>query len=461
MFMRYVRLIINLVTLVILSTLFVTQVDDLPSSRGYLTTPLELGIIAEKSANDQEPYASNVHDMLDKAQKEWTFHLDDREDCPTADDPVWLDEQGGIPVIYAKALAYHLTDDHQYADDVVQIIAEITGTVKAFTLERAQCRLNLSWGIPEIIASADLVDIQLSQHDCVGPLSWEHDNPAFGSGNCKRLFQNWLAKIPYYHVSLSADGSQNNWGASATNTIAYIADYLWDRGDIVLIHRVPLQIDEIGFLEFTPSQAFSHANQIALDRMNGYRVDYRSSLTCDLFDKEQHLPEYPPIKSQITELGIIPEEARREEFCNIRQYNGQYQNYPQLHLGSNIQQCELMLRRGDSRCYDNVSHDDIYEYAFIDSGGNDQVTHLKAERGSIERAINAIIVDSTTEWRHDAALEVALRYYHVYNRLGRIGYWYAEVDRINNCSQDVCFSSVTHGFAADEIPQLPPTVPAP
>jgi hypothetical protein len=264
-------------------------------------------------------------------------------------------------------------------------------------------------------------------------------------------------------VSYSAESSKSNWGAAATNTLAYIADYLWDRPDVLLIHRNPPQINDGEDVELTPSEAYQHANELALDRMNGYGVEYGSSTSCDVLSGDQQSNQWPPVKSQITEKGIIPEDARREEYCNVPVYNGEYQNYPQLHLGHNIQQCELMLRRGNASCYDNVDNSDIPDYEFIGPDGNPKSTHLYPGRGSIERAIKAIIVDSNTDWRHDSALEVAFRYYYAHHTLSGFEQWAEHLGgQPHGCSQDVCFGTLTHGFSLEEgSPDLPPTVPPP
>lgn len=71
-----------------------------------------------------------------------------------------------------------------------------------------------------------------------------------------------------------------------------------------------------------------------------------------------------------------------------------------------------MLRRGDPSCFDNVDISDIPNYTCIGPDGKVKTTQLYPDRGSIERAINAIIVDSGTEWRYDSALAVAFRYYN-------------------------------------------------
>jgi hypothetical protein len=70
-----------------------------------------------------------------------------------------------------------------------------------------------------------------------------------------------------------------------------------------------------------------------------------------------------------------------------------------------------MLRRGDRSCYDNVSTDEVPAFTYRDRKGQQHTTTLRAGRGSIERAIWAIIVNSGTEWRKDSSLEVAYRYY--------------------------------------------------
>ena len=230
------------------------------------------------------------------------------------------------------------------------------------------------------------------------------------------------------------------------------------RPDLALIHRIgDVQSKEtIKTISLTPAEAYTHANKLMFARMNGYGVDYFSSSACSALDGAQQNSQWPPVKSQITEKGIIPEDARRQEFCNIPQYSGEYENYPQLHLGSNIQQCELMLRRGDSACYDNVDNSDMPNYSYTYSDGMTKVTHLYPGRGSIERAIDAIMLDSHTEWRHDSALAVAYRYYYAHHRLPGIEQWPSQIDKIDDCAQDICFGVLTHGFALDEKPGLPP-----
>ncbi len=436
------------------------EVTNVANSRGYLTTPQELRVIAGKANQGIEPYHSAVIDVLKWADKEWKYELIAQETCATSNEPLWNDKSGGTPILYAKALAYHLTGDVHYAEEVKNILERIMTEILSISDDTNQCQLNFAWGTPELVASADLIEAYWKDQTCTGPTSTSYFNSEIGSGPCKSLFQNWLVKNPYYIISLSAETGTSNWGAAATNSLAYIADYLWDRPEVLLIHRLPPEINSHGFVTYSPSKSFAHANKLALDRMNGYRVEYRSNSSCDVLEGKQQRSDLEPVKSQITENGIIPDEARREEYCNISQYNGIYQNYPQLYLGHNIQQCELMLRRGDASCFDNVETTDIPEYSFVDPDGNRKTTHLYSGRGSIERAIKAIIVDSNTEWRHESALDVAFRYYYVHHTLPGFELWAAKLSGKHvSCDQDICFGGLTHRFSVSEgIPSAVPTV---
>jgi hypothetical protein len=333
--------------------------------------------------------------------------------------------------------------------------------VRSISEREQQCQLNFGWGAPELVASADLIEDFWRDSICTGPVSPLAVENAVGEGGCKQLFQNWLAKNIYPVVSYAAIHNQSNWGAAGTNASAYIADYLWDRHDIMLAQRIRPELSDSTPAQVTPAEAYRQSVALMLARNNGLRVDYHSSETCDTLTGEQQHRNWTAVKSQISENGIIPEDARREEYCNVPQYNGEYENYPQVHLNNNIQQCELMLRRGDRSCYENVAMNDIPEFVYRDPEGEMRTTHLYPGRGSIERAINAVIVDSDTEWRHDSALEVAYRYYVQNGRLGHVGEWFAELDRPSECSQGICFGTLTHGFAPGEIPVMPPTVPAP
>ena len=418
-----------------------------PGARGYVTTPLELSILRAKAAEGVEPYASSVPAVIARAATPWTWGFDAHELCPDANSPGWNDDRGGTPVTTAAALAYHLTGDAAHAERVRSILQAIMTTVLDFNL--SDCELQVSWGTPELVAAADLIEDYWDGMTCTGPLTPTPGDPTLGSGPCKRLFQNWLAKNAYAVVSLPASRSMENRGAAATTAAAYIADYLWDCGDVLLVHRNPTTINGGVAFAFTPAQAYAHANQLALERMNGYGIELRSSDSCDTLSGPQQGAPGLRVKSQITAGGIIPDDARRDEFCNIKYYDGSYQNYPQIHIGVNVQHCELMLRRGDRSCYDNRDWSDVPEHPVLGPDGVLRTTHLLPGRGSLERAIKAVIVDSHTDWLHDAALEVAYHYYGPNGQLVGRGAWLPEIDERDRCAQDLCLTTLTHGFALE------------
>ncbi len=416
-----------------------------PGARGYLTTPLELEIIRQKADEGIEPFASARAAVLNRADDPWIWGFSAHETCPDADSPAWNDNLGGTRLTYANALAYHLTGDASHAWLVRTILEAAMFQVLDF---HPDCDTNLGWGVPELVASADLIEEYWEGLTCSGPLTPTPGDPTLGAGPCKRLFQNWLAKNAYAGVSEMATSSQNNRGASGTNAAAYVADYLWDRDDVLLVHHNPNRINAGAPYLFTPAQAFAHARQLALDRMNGYAIDLGVS-SCDYLGGVFQAPQYPPVKSQITPGGIIPEDARRDEFCNVPVYDGTYQQYPQGHIGNNLQQCELLLRRGDRSCYDNEDASDLPNYPVLGPDDVLRTTHLKPGRGSLERAIKAIVIDSRTPWDHDPALEVAYHYYRHWGRLPGIGAWPPQIDERNRCSHNVCLSTLTHGFALE------------
>lgn len=85
-------------------------------SRGYLTTPEELLVIRGKAAQGLEPYQSAVAEVLAQAEQDWDFPRDPVTSCPSSEQPAWNDDRGGTSVLYAKALAFHLTDQTHYAE---------------------------------------------------------------------------------------------------------------------------------------------------------------------------------------------------------------------------------------------------------------------------------------------------------------------------------------------------------
>src|SRR5262245_36924811 len=439
------RGVVAAAALTALSTAGVAGAAQRPGARGYLTTPLELQIIREKADEGIEPYASSRTAVLAWAADPWVWGFSALETCPDANTPGWNDNSGGTRVLYANALAYHLTGDASHAALVRGILEAAMSQVLAFA---PGCDTNLGWGAPELVASADLIEEYWEGQTCGGPLTPTPGDPTLGTGPCKRLFQNWLAKLVYPAISEMASSSQNNRGAAGTNTAAYIADYLWDRNDVVLVHPNPNRINGGVPYLFTPSEAYAHARQLALDRMNGYGI-HLGGASCDYLGGPFQSPSFEPVKSQITPEGVVTEDARREQFCNVPGYNGTYQNYPQGHIGNNVQQCELLLRRGDRSCYDNVDPTDVPDFPVLGPDHVLRTTHLRPGRGSLERAIKAIVVDARAPWQHDPALEVAYAYYRHYGHLPGRGAWLAQIDERDRCGTNPCLTTLPHGFALE------------
>lgn len=80
--------------------------------------------------------------------------------CRSAEEPAYL--KGGSILVYAKALAYHLTGNVQYAASARDGIEGLLGIIsfgKPGNTKKPdrQCQLNVSW-IPGFIRAADLIE---------------------------------------------------------------------------------------------------------------------------------------------------------------------------------------------------------------------------------------------------------------------------------------------------------------
>lgn len=437
-------------------------------SRGYLTTPAELQQIALKAEEGLEPYHTGYKDVLDWANKDWRFTPEQIVTCPGADQPAWLDEFGGAAIVYANGLAYHLTGNPQYARRVKKILDILMQSVRDVAegddFPERQCMLNLAWGIPEYLYAADLIDDFWADSTSVGPANYYPHDTLLTRGPSKKLFQNWLIKTAYYIVSKN-DLGNHNWGVAGSNLCLAIADYLWDRPEVIIHHRNPPWINDGEPFYFHPDQAYHYIRKHVLDSMNGYTVSFWSRHSCDLLAKsDRNLPGLgPPVKGQITENGIVTQDARRQEWCNITRYNGEYQNYPQVHLDNLLAVAELLWRRGDDTVFTNIDTTDIPRFTYTDHRGNRYTTHLKPGRGSLRRALNAIIIDSQTPYKRGNGLWVAYRYY----RFGQdtisadLQQWRKWLDFHARPSQGICFATMTHGFGEGEIPLPPPQLAPP
>lgn len=349
----------------------------------------------------------------DWASRDWSYRPSSILSCSSADDPGWLDDRGGAAIVYAKAIAYHVTGDEQYAEEVeaaLDAVSKVTSLPEGSDFPGRQCWLNASWGVPEYIYAADLIAEPLDR-------------------DIYDRFSVWLASI-YRMVSLG-DLALNNWGAAHINTCGLIADYLTGR-DIVLEHREPPWRDG-GVSKFlSPEEATALVQARCLDAMSGHSVSFWSSSACDDLSDRSQDPSRPPVKSMITPEGILPDDARREQYCNIEEYDGSYQSYPQLTCDHLIAYAELRRIRGDLSVYEQIELSPMEITYDVFSEGRSVSYELPAGRGSLKRAILAIL-EAGTEWRKDPALSFALRHY------GDLG---VVLDRPYGTSQGICFGTL-------------------
>lgn len=391
------------------SRAIITQTQQ---SRGYFTTPQELAVIAEKSAKGIKPYKSAVDQILLYAKEPsfWPYgKIDGPQDAAGKTlVPAYLGH--GSPLIYAKALAYHLTGNVQYAVAIRGLLLDLidtTGYGGEVYSGSNQNILNLSWYVPGFIMAADLIE---------GYAGWTPVD--------KRSFQEWLAREIYKKVDWASDRRSNNWGSAGSAAAGFIADYLTG-SDLMLVDRDGNRL--------TPAQAYTEAKQRQVDRMNGNT--YMDNYGCG-----QAVGIRPD--------GGIPEELKRGSTgCDglwIKELDGSY-NYMMTHLQGTVAHAELLLRRGDNSIYENKT---------------------ATGAGSILRAIHFLINNpndpaKSVKYEMTATLELAYRYYrdpYIAQQLG-IGTPDRRIGTRSN--QMLHFGTITHGFAVDENPGPPPVTAPP
>lgn len=302
--------------------------NDSPS-RGYLTTIQELEEMRELADRNVQPYKKNVHRLLRDAghPNEWEFgtvwgEIDaDKSRCYTSVNYRWdlfLSENYGAQEVYRKAVAYHLSGDVRYARSARDLIIDLTDTYSyggnLYSGDNT-CIIKLAFSIPVWIMAADLLE---------GTSAWTWED--------KDRFQNWLAEQVYPKVAWASRSRANNWGSSGSLSAAMIADYMADRN-----FRLTETMPEARTL--SPGQAYREHNQLQLDRMTGV---FEGDAQCR--------------NSGIQWYGGIPEELRRGSTgCNGRWLfrDDSALTYQTIHVEHLVLHAEFLLRRGDTRLYDN------------------------------------------------------------------------------------------------------------
>jgi hypothetical protein len=385
--------------------------------RGYLTTPAELAAAKAKADEGREPYKGALTDLVQYAGKpgDWSFgSLDGAIDCGGTSGgdpgvPAYIANSGGGPLVLAKAYLFHLTGDAAWAADArtrILDLVDTTGWGGEVYSGANQCILNLSWFVPRFIMAADLLE---------GWSGW--------SAKDKADFSGWLATEVYKKVAWSSRRRNNNWGSAASYTASMIADYL--------IGGAIAELRDDQGATLTLGAAFAYHRERQLARMNATE---QMDAQCPTFGIRDH--------------GGIPEELRRgSSGCDatyIVEQDASY-TYQLTHIQSLVAHAELLWRRGSTVLFDNRP-----------------ATGL----GSILQSIHFVIDNPTRSWpwsrNQTPTLDVAQRYYRD-----------AEL-----CSELVCadppnrvtsiagnrvmsFTAFTHGFAPNEDPGPPPSVPPP
>ncbi len=410
------------------------------NARGYLITPQELRAIKLKADQGLAPYAANVKELLNHSTlasaTSWVSQAS-ISGTPYCSDGSQKDAAGktlpkgpdylleGSRLIYAKMLVANLrtgSSAEAYARNARTRILDLVDTTNwggsTYSTDN-QCILYLSWYIPGFIMAADLLE--------AFPQIW--------TGDDKRSFQRWLGTQVYPKVAWASRSRTNNWGSGGSYAAAVIADYLHDSG---------LTLQEIAPQRRTLSPGLAYAEHTAeqLSRMN-------TTVT----DRDKQDSRCLPLKG-IQPHGGIPDELRRARISDaaimctaayLPSISGGYSsayNYQMLHLEHLIAHAELALRRGDKRLYANLAAD---------------------KSGSLLQAIKFIIRNPTNpsasyDWdvNRKAMLFVAYRYYRdpaIRDRLQNSG--------ALRSGHTISYGRLTHGFAANETPALPPTVAPP
>jgi hypothetical protein len=392
-------------------------------SRGYVTTPAELRDVADRATKGIEPYQSAVVGVKSYATADpshWPhFTIEGQQSCADTEEPslIW----GGSPLVQAKAMVYHLTGDERYAADVRLRLLDLIDThgynSPGDTSDRYsganQCILNLSWYLAGWIIAADLIE----------------DYPGWTSAD-KAAFQKWLAEVVFRKVEWASDVKSNNWGTAGSATTAMIADYLTASG-ILMTDRNGVKIGS--------RAAYLEAKQRQIDRMNGNT--YMNNTTCNF-------PEgIRPDGGQPGELGRGPTGCDGAFILPPHDLTNPSWTYPQTAMRGLAIHAELLLRRGDNS---------IYEHMRSDGAGSFRKAILFLLHNPNDPLMSAPWFEGGKQ-----TLEFAYRYYrdpHIAEQL-RIGTTERYVGTAQR--QMVHFGTITHGFATNEDPGPPPTVPPP
>ena len=391
-------------------------------SRGYLTTPEELRLIRQKADQQMQPYKAAYDSLISfvGAPTNWPLM-----DFTGVDVCLYRDAfQDAAARVYAQSLAYHLTGDAGYAAEARKRILQIASSKTAayeYGGSGNGCPLTMSRHTPGYVVAADLLA----------------DYPGWTAAD-KSLFLDWLNNHAYHLVDWASDERSTNWGADGSNAAGVIADYFANSGRSLR--------DRNGQL-WTPRQAYDEAKALQLHRMNG-TADHSTGApfprmknsVCKNFLATSSTDGYA---HGIQPWGGIPEETGRGTTgCAGTRLLSDDSAWTYMHtsLTGMVMQAEMLLRRGDRSMYENLQ-----------SNGN----------GSLQKAMEFTITPFGAYSSRSSIFELGYRYYRDPMIGAAIGVGGNRVIAGGTNTVFLHFGTLTHGFATNEDPAPPPTVPAP
>ena len=362
--------------------------------RGYLTTPAELQEIKKLADARYQPYNNAVRSMIvygyTMLPKKWAVPaIYYWKDNKSTSEPPWMTEMS--TAAYGLSLAYILQKEAAFAEKARQLILAIQEVENLNGDYQRQAMLNVSIHIPKFIYAADLLE------------DWDGWSLAD-----KRAFQEWIAGVAYPVARRGLDESGGNWHAWATSAVLVMADYCWDRPDLVFKSE-NAALDE----KLTAAQAWELARREFFAQAGGYKIGPTAS-SCDhqVFSQKDLLK-----KSMIRPDGGIPDELRRGQTCDttvLEQAKNASTNYMGFHRDGLMVACEVAYRRGDSSLYDYVAveSDEVY----IPSTGAKII--LPPGRGSPRETLTFLVANADKggpivdlQDGHRGSLEIFLRRY--------------------------------------------------
>jgi hypothetical protein len=331
--------------------------------------------------------------------------------------------QDAAALIYAKTLAYHLTGNSQYAADARKHILEMARSVADSSGYSGGngCILTLARHVPGYIVSADLLE------DYSGWTSTD-----------KATLMNWLNNEAYHFVDWASEERSTNWGGDASAAAGMIADYFANSGRTLR--------DRNG-KQWSPRDAYIEAKKLQLHRMNG--TDDHSTgapypkMMNSVCRNFQSTSSTNGFAHGIQAHGGIPEETGRGTTgCSGSRLTSDDSAWTYMHttLTGMLMHAEMLLRRGDNSMYENIRSDG---------------------RGSLEKALVFTVTPYGAYSSRTSPFELGYRYYKNAVIGSAIGVGGSRKIAGGSNTVFLHFGTLTHGFALNENPAPPPTVPAP